>query len=173
MVFHLLKRNDSLFMFCFLFLLKLFNSFIFLPRKKATPYVALEIPKPSHSLDLNLFEPESPEVEPYFHDEEEEEEQAPLVVVEPSRGMEDELLTKFKEQNFKDVTEWYLRCYTGDRKCAMLAKLMHLIKTNPIYNVEDNNQQMSPGHIVFKILHSAFVDEEGRVYTTTIIKKGS
>ena len=44
---------------------------------------------------------------------------------------------------------------------------MHLIKTNPIYDVEDNNQQIPPGHIVIKILHSAFVDEEG-IDTTDI-----
>ncbi|EFX72947.1 hypothetical protein DAPPUDRAFT_253784 [Daphnia pulex] len=129
-------------------------------KKKTTPIIALEVPKPAHLLDLNLFEPESPEVEPVFL-EESEEEQEPRVVVEFSYAGDDELLTEFNKQNLKAVTSWYLQHYTGDRKCRMLAQLVHLIKTNPIYDGEGSIQAMSPGHIAFKILHTAFVDEEG------------
>ncbi len=103
-------------------------------------------------------------MEPVFL-EESEEEQEPRVVVELSHAGEDELLTEFNKQNFKAVTSWYLQHYTGDRKCRMLAQLVHLIKTNPIYDGEGSNQAMSPGHIAFKILHTAFVDEEGTVST--------
>lgn len=111
-----------------------------------------------------MFEPESPEEEPVFLEENEEEE-APRVMVEPSNAVEDELLREFNKQNFKAVTSWYLQHYTGDKKCAMLAKLMHLIKTNPICDGEGSNQEMSPGHIAFKILHIACVDEQGMALT--------
>ncbi|XP_057364438.1 uncharacterized protein LOC130685209 isoform X2 [Daphnia carinata] len=121
--------------------------------KQAPPFIPLEVPKPSQSLALNLFEPESPEVEPVFTEDSEPEE-GPNVVVEPSYGTEDELLAEFKKSNFDAVTRLFLQYYSGRKSCQMLTNLVRIMKTNPLYSPEEN-QKLSPGDIFIHIIRRA------------------
>ncbi|KAI9561946.1 hypothetical protein GHT06_012909 [Daphnia sinensis] len=134
----------------------------------APPFVPLEVPKPSQSLSLNLFEPESPEVEPVFEDSEPE--QGPSVVVEPSYGTEEELLTEFKNRNFEAVTRLFLQYYSESRKCPMLLSLARIVKTNPLYEPEEN-RELSPGDIFICIISCACEKGTGRGSAETLERR--
>lgn len=87
-------------------------------------------------------------------DSEPEQGPSPSVVVQPSYETEDALLTDYKKMKFGNVTGLFLQYYSGNRRCPTLASLMQLMKTNPLYGPE-GNQELSLGDIFIQIISCA------------------
>lgn len=126
--------------------------------------MTLEVPKPTQSLDLNLFSPQtqtqtrSPEqipsaqrVMPVT---------GPNVVVEPSYGLEEELSKEFKKQNFETVTRMYLQYSRNEiLTCPMRARLLKLITEHPFIESVEANEKITVGAVMSRILIAACDNE--------------
>lgn len=128
--------------------------------------MTLEVPKPTQSLDLNLFSPQTQTPTQTRSPEQIPSAQrvmpvtGPNVVVEPSYGLEEELSKEFKKQNFETVTRMYLQYSRNEiLTCPMRARLLKLITEHPFIESGEANEMITVGSVMSRILIAACDNE--------------
>lgn len=108
------------------------------------------MPKPTYSLDSDLFSPLT-EASKLTSSPNCKSVEGPNVIVEPAYGMVQELQAEFEKQNFETVTRLFLQYFSGTRACRLLASLGQLIVDRLIEGSESNNYEKSIGETIMKI----------------------